>query len=81
MNLDGRQRNGSHRNRRSIGQDFAFNFHDAAQPSDDPGMCVEDLVRARAAGKFERSDCRDPQHWFSIGRVLVAGRGKSAGLC
>jgi inner membrane protein len=76
----GRQRDAARRNACSIGQDFAFDFDDAAQPPDDPGPCVEELVRARADGKFERSDCGDPQHWSRTLRVLAAGGGKSAGL-
>jgi membrane-bound metal-dependent hydrolase YbcI (DUF457 family) len=76
----GRQRDASRRNARSIGQDFAFDFDDAAQPPDDPSPCVEELVRARAAGKFERSDCGHSQHWSGTFRGLAAGGGKSAGL-
>lgn len=81
MLLGGRQRDAPQGNRRAIGQDFAFDFYDAAQSSDDPGTRVEDLVRARTAGKFERSDGGDPQHGSRMCRVLVAGGCKAARLC
>ena len=51
--MDVRQRDSSHRDSRSVGQNLAFDFDDAADPSDHSSARVKDLVRPRAAGELE----------------------------
>ncbi len=70
----------TNRDPQTIRQHFTFDFDDAANPTHDSRVRLEELVRPRGARKFERTERGDAPHAAAVDLRTAAGRGNPTGL-